>query len=175
MIALSWLSIVIIDAKHYLVPDELNIALAVLGVGLVVLLAVHEEALPLFRFSFLKHYALLFTPSFLEGVWVSHLAGAFVGGAFFWLLALIQRGAAMGFGDVKLAAASGLILGFPDIAFAAALAFVIGGLWGGILMATGRKRMGDKLPFAPFLILGFFITVVLGFPLLSWYFHLLNF
>jgi leader peptidase (prepilin peptidase)/N-methyltransferase len=175
LVALSWLCIVIIDAKHYLVPDELNIVLAVLGVGLIALLATHEGALPLFRFSFLKHFSLLFTPAFLEGVWVLHLAGALVGGVLFWLLALVQRGAAMGFGDVKLAFVSGLILGFPDIVFAAGVAFVVGGLWGGILMATGRKRMGDRIPFAPFLVLGFFVTIVLGFPLLSWYFRLLNF
>lgn len=175
LVALAWLAIVIVDAKHYIVPDELNLTLAALGVALVVLIALHEGALPPFRFSFLKHFALLFTPSFLEGVWVSHLAGALIGGAFFWILSLIQHGEAMGFGDVKLAAASGLILGFPDIAFATGIAFVLGGLWGGILMATGKKRIGDRLPFAPFLVLGFFITIALGFPVLSWYFGLLNF
>jgi prepilin signal peptidase PulO-like enzyme (type II secretory pathway) len=173
--ALAWLAIVIVDAKHYIVPDELNLALIVLGVGLVALVASHEGVLPAFRSSFLKHYALLFTPSFLEGVWVSHLAGAALGGAFFWLLSLVQRGAAMGFGDVKLAFASGLVLGFPDIIAAAGIAFVIGGLWGGILMAIGKKRIGDRLPFAPFLVVGFLITITLGFPLLSWYFKLLNF
>ncbi|MDP3975102.1 MAG: prepilin peptidase [Candidatus Jorgensenbacteria bacterium] len=174
-IALVWVSIAIVDMKHYLVPDELNVALAILGVGLVALLAAHQGVLPAFRFSFLKHYALLFTPSFLGGVWISHLAGALVGGLFFWFLSLIERGAAMGFGDVKLALASGFILGFPDIAFATLVAFVIGGVWGAILMLTGKKKIGDKLPFAPFLVAGFFLTIVFSFPLLSSYFRLLNF
>ncbi len=175
LVALVWLAIVAIDVKHYIVPDELNISLVVLGFGLIAFVAMHQDALPAFRFSFLKHFALLFTPSFLEGVWLSHIAGALVGGVFFWLFTLIQRGAAMGFGDVKLAAASGFVLGFPDVAVAAGLAFVLGGLWGGILMMTGRKKMGDKLPFAPFLVAGFFLTITLGFSLLSWYFRLLNF
>lgn len=175
LIALTWVSIVIVDIKHYLVPDELNVALAIFGIGLVAFLAANQGALPAFRFSFLKHYALLFTPSFIEGVWVLHLAGAVVGGLFFWFLSLIERGAAMGFGDVKLALASGFIIGFPDIAFAALIAFVIGGVWGGILMATGKKKIGDKLPFAPFLVAGFFLTIAFSFSLLSSYFQLLNF
>lgn len=174
-VALAWLAIVIIDARHYIVPDELNIALAMLGVGLIALIAFHEGILPEFRVSFLKHYALIFTPSFLEGIWTSHLAGALAGGAFFWLLSLVQHGRAMGFGDVKLALVSGLVLGFPDIVVAAGIAFLIGGIWGGFLMATGRKKVGDRLPFAPFLVIGFFITITLGFPLLHWYFKLLNF
>ncbi|MFH0806248.1 MAG: prepilin peptidase [Candidatus Brennerbacteria bacterium] len=175
VVALVWLAIVIVDAKHYIVPDELNVVLAGVGIGLVVLIALHESSLPVFRFSFLKHYALIFTPGFLESVWASHIAGALIGGAFFWLLSLIQRGAAMGFGDVKLAFVSGLVLGFPDIIVGAGIAFVLGGIWGGVLMAIGRKKMGDRIPFAPFLVLGFLITVTLGFPILSWYFKLLNF
>lgn len=173
--ALAWLAIVIVDLKHYLIPDELNLTLIVLGVVLVGLVAFHEEALPAFRFSFLKHYALIFTPAVLGSIWMSHIAGALIGGAFFWFLSLIERGEAMGFGDVKLAFASGLVLGFPDIAFATGIAFVVGGLWGGILMVTGRKKVGDRLPFAPFLVAGFFTTIVLGFPLIAWYFKLLNF
>lgn len=175
LIALAWLSIVIVDIKHYLVPDELNVALAILGVGLVALVASNQGALPAFRFSFLKHYALLFSPSFLEGIWSMHLAGALTGGLFFWLLSRVARGGAMGFGDVKLALASGFILGWPDIAFAAGIAFIAGGIWGAILMAAGKRKIGDKLPFAPFLVFGFAATIAAGFPILSWYFSLLNF
>lgn len=174
-VALAWLAVIIVDARHYIVPDELNLALAVLGAGLIALVALHESALPEFRSSFLKHYALLFTPSFLESVWAAHVAGALVGGAFFWLLSLIQHGNAMGFGDVKLALVSGLVLGFPDIVFAAGIAFLIGGIWSSVLMAIGRKKIGDRLPFAPFLVIGFLVTITLGFPLLHWYFKLLNF
>jgi len=172
---LAWLAIVVIDLKHYLIPDELNIALFALGVGIAAFIAGHAAELSAFRISFLGHYALLFTPTFLEGVWMAHLAGALAGGAFFWVLSLATRGAGMGFGDVKLALASGFILGFPDIALAATVAFVLGGLWGGTLMALGVKRIGDKLPFAPFLVAGFFLTAFAGFPVVSWYFKLLNF
>ncbi|MBI2278636.1 MAG: prepilin peptidase [Candidatus Brennerbacteria bacterium] len=173
--ALAWLAIVVIDIRHYLVPDELNVALLALGVGIVALLAAYGGALPPFRASFLKHYALLFSPSFLQGTLAMHLAGAVAGGMFFWFLSLLARGNAMGLGDVKLALASGFILGFPDIALAAMFAFIAGGAGGGFLMATGRKKIGDKLPFAPFLVLGFVATITLGFPILSWYFELLNF
>lgn len=175
LVALAWLAIVAVDARHYLIPDELNAVLLLAGVGITALLAVYGETIPPFRFSFLKHYALLFSPSFLEGVWVPHLAGAVAGGLFFGFLSLLARGAAMGMGDVKLAFASGFILGFPDIALAAMLAFIVGGFAGGVLMATGRKKIGDRIPFAPFLVVGFAATITLGFPLLEWYFRLLNF
>lgn len=174
-IALAWLAVVVVDIKHYLIPDELNVALAVLGVAMVALFATHAEAFPAFRYSFLKHFALIFSPEFLGSVWVEHLAGAVAGGLFFWLLTLVKHGEAMGFGDVKFVLVSGFILGWPDIVFAAMLAFIVGGVWGATLMFVRRKRIGDKLPFAPFLVAGFFGTIALGFPLLSWYFRLLNF
>lgn len=175
LVGLVWLSVFIIDVRHYLIPDELNLVLLALGIGITALTAAHAAWLPPFRLSFLKHYTLLFSVPSLEGVWAMHLAGAIAGGTFFWLLSLLTRGVGMGFGDVKFVLASGFILGFPDIAFAAALAFILGGIWGGTLIALGKKRMGEKLPFAPFLVIGFLLSMFGGFPILSWYFSLLNF
>lgn len=80
----------------------------------------------------------------------------------------------MGMGDVKLAAASGLILSWPDMALAMILAFILGGALGAILLLTGKKTLHDKLPFAPIMILGMVLTFFFGFRILGGYFGLFD-
>jgi prepilin signal peptidase PulO-like enzyme (type II secretory pathway) len=80
----------------------------------------------------------------------------------------------MGMGDVKLAAASGLLLGWPDIALAAIIAFVLGGFIGGIFLVLGKKIMKDRLPFAPFFVAGIFITILFGHAIIGGYFSFFN-
>ncbi|MFH1161906.1 MAG: prepilin peptidase [Candidatus Jorgensenbacteria bacterium] len=167
---LTWLAIFVIDMRHYLIPNELNILLAVLGVAAMLLLSAHHGALPVFRDSFLRHYALLVSPTF--GVWAGHLLGAAAGGLIFGFLVFLGRGRAMGVGDVKLAIASGILLGWPDILLAAFLAFIVGGVWGVVLVLAKEKKFSDRVPFAPFFVIGAAITVFGGYHLLRLYFSL---
>lgn len=81
--------------------------------------------------------------------------------AFFWTIWRITRGRGMGFGDVKLAGALGLLLGFPLILFALYAAFLTGAVVGVILMITGRKTLKSKIAFGPFLVLGTALAFVL--------------
>ncbi|MFH1192862.1 MAG: prepilin peptidase [Candidatus Jorgensenbacteria bacterium] len=171
---LLFIAIFIIDLRHYLIPDELNLLLAALGVAAALLLATHHGDIPAFRDSFLRHYALLASPAAL-GVWVNHLLGAAAGGLLFGFLALIGKGRAMGMGDVKLALASGLLLGWPDILLAAMIAFILGGAWGLVLVCAKKKSFGDRVPFAPFFALGAAATVFWGYPLVGFYFSLFGF
>ncbi len=171
---LAWLAIFIIDLRHYLIPDELNLFIGALAVLAIVIVSLYHTELPVFRDSFLRHYALL-ASSVPLAAWVSHLLGAAAGGLIFGFLALVGRGRAMGIGDVKLALASGLLLGWPDIALATAVAFVAGGAWGAVLVFAGKKRFGSRLPFAPFFVFGIAATVFFGYPLLSSYFSFLGF
>ena len=171
---LTWLAIFVIDLRHYLIPDELNLFLAALGVAAILLLVAYHGAIPAFRDSFLRHYALLASPAALE-VWVNHLLGAAAGGLLFGLLVFLGRGRAMGMGDVKLALASGLLLGWPDILLAAMIAFILGGAWGLVLVCTKKKSFGDRVPFAPLFTLGAAATVFLGYPLIGFYFSLFGF
>ena len=64
----------------------------------------------------------------------------------------------MGFGDVKLAALMGLFLSYPDILVAFWWAFVLGAIFGIMLIAVGRKGLKSQLPFGPFLALGTLIA-----------------
>ncbi len=173
LIFLVLILIVAIDIRHYLIPDDLNIALAVLGIASTFLIFfMGEEFLGSFRTSFLRHLSLIFPA--LPSVFLSKIFGAVANGLFFGFLFFVSRGRAMGFGDVKLAAALGLVLGWPDVVLASLLSFMIGGLWGVFLISIGSGKLKDKLPFAPFLFLGFAFTFFFGFEIVSCYLQIFN-
>lgn len=103
-------------------------------------------------------------------------------GAFYWWLR--DRGqpeeeigeeddepVAMGFGDVKLAAVLGAFLGWQLLLVGLLLAFVFGAVGGVVGKALGRGRV---VPFGPYLVLGAFVALFVGTPLLSWYLGLLG-
>lgn len=169
---LTWLTIAVIDLREYVVPNELNILLIILGVAVGVLLFINVGKLYPFRESFLEQYQLIFSP--FQNIALNRMLGLFAGGTFFGLLVFLSRGKGMGVGDIKLAAASGLVLGWPDIALAAILAFIIGGIFGGIFLALGKRTMKDRIPFAPFFVAGIFITIFFGHALIGGYFSLFN-
>ncbi len=169
---LIWLIITFIDFRHYLIPNELNLILAVLGILITLVIFSHFQSLPAFHDSFLKHYAPLF--SFSDNFLLSRTFGALLGGLFFGLLVFLSFGRGMGMGDVKLAFAAGLIFGWPDIGLNIILSFVFGGLFGISLVALKKKGMRDKVPFAPFFVIASAVTLFFGYQLLETYFHLFN-
>ena len=91
------------------------------------------------------------------------VGGALVLFALYWLLwALYPQG--MGFGDVKLAGVLGLFLGFlglGHVVVGAAAGFVVGGLWGMVVMASGRGTAKTAIPFGPAMLAGTFAVMVL--------------
>lgn len=108
---------------------------------------------------------LLFYGSYeMHDLAVSVIAG--IGAALFlWTLRALTRGRGMGEGDVYLVAWLGLLLGWPRILIAIWISFVVGAASALLLLAAGRKRWGQSLPFGPFLIIGA-ITALLWGPLL---------
>lgn len=160
------ITIALVDARHSIIPNGANLSLAIIGIFLTSVLAL--AAVPLFQASSVGPFALMAGAP--ESPFVNHLLGAGVGAAAFALLWGCSRGRAMGFGDVKLAAATGMLLGWPDIALAAALSFVIGGAWGGVLLILRRNKPKDHIPFGPFFVAGTIFTFAWGAPLLRWYF-----
>ena len=92
---------------------------------------------------------------------------------FFLLIVLISRGKWMGGGDIKLGLLMGLLLGFPLIILALFVAFISGSLVGLSLIAIKRKTMKSQIPFAPFLILGTFVSLFWGAQILQWYLGIL--
>ncbi|MDQ2816920.1 MAG: prepilin peptidase, partial [Candidatus Eremiobacteraeota bacterium] len=71
----------------------------------------------------------------------------------FGVIYVLTRGAGMGLGDVKLAAAVGLYLGLAGSVAAFASAFVVGSLLALPVLAAGKRGRRDALPFGPFLVL----------------------
>ena len=171
IIFLLFLLLSIIDFRLSVIPDEVNIALGILGIVLMLFLF-FTMSLDIFNYSFLKHYALLFDVG--ENIFVSRLAGAAAGMASLGLIIILSGGRAMGWGDFKLGLALGLIFGWPDILLTLALSFLLGGIVGGILLVRGQKSLKDAVPFGPFLALGATLVFFFGYEIINGYFRLFN-
>ena len=152
------LSVALIDAETQLIPDRLNLALAVCGV-----------------------LGTLLSPA----GWLPHLIGAFCVSVPMLLLCLAIDGA-FGGGDIKLMAAAGLFLGWQNtlVAYLVAgdarpllpawyvyliLGILGGGLYGIWLLAAKRADKKDHFAFGPFLCAGIVIAMLFGEPILQWY------
>jgi leader peptidase (prepilin peptidase)/N-methyltransferase len=158
-----------IDILLGIIPDELNIALIILGLFETFLFFGGAGAPNL---SFFGPYAAIFG---LQGnVLINHFLAAMIGAIFFGSLVAITRGKGMGMGDVKLAFPLGLLFGWPDIVVISLMAFVIGGIFGFGLILSGEKTMKSAVPFGPFLVVACVIAFFFGPALFGWYFHMIG-
>lgn len=106
-----------------------------------------------------------------------HVVGALIGGGVFALLYFgaitLLKKEAMGFADVKLAAAAGLLLGWQKLIFAMLAASVVGSI---VLIVLNRIKKQDRdteYPFGPFIVGGILLALMAGEPILTWYMGLL--
>lgn len=149
------------DLLYTIVPDQAVLALMGVGAAVAVLRGWSADAvLPTLG---------------------SVLLGGLVGAAALAAVALIGSRVAgrdaMGFGDVKLAAAMGVVLGFPQIVTALVIAVLGAGVWFGALMLARRLERGDAAPFGPFLASATLITLLaagLIRTFIDWYVSLLG-
>jgi leader peptidase (prepilin peptidase) / N-methyltransferase len=91
--------------------------------------------------------------------------------AAYFIMASAYRGG-MGFGDVKLAGVLGLFLawlGWGTLAVGAFSAFLLGGLFGVVLLVARRAGRKSRIPFGPWMLAGAWVGVFLGEPLSAWY------
>jgi len=136
------LTISIIDYRHRIIPDELS--LSMLAIGLMV--------------SFGNPY--LPGPPWIK--FFQSAAAALSGGLLALLLAYagekIFTKEALGGGDIKLIAASAAVFGWAGIAGPLFLGSLSGGLMALILLILKKKKLGETLPFGPFLSLGIYFT-----------------
>lgn len=128
--------------------------------------------------SYLVSGALLTAASALSGDWPA-LVRAAIGGAalfaFYFLLRVIRPGG-MGGGDVKLAGLVGLNLawlGWGTLVVGAFAAFLLGGLFGVILLLARRAGRKTAIPFGPWMIAGAWVGIAAGEPIARWYTELL--
>lgn len=85
---------------------------------------------------------------------IPYLLSALAASGFLLILNLITKGNGMGMGDVKLAIFMGLFLGYPKIILAFYMAFIVGAIFGLILMIFKKANRKSQISFGPFLILG---------------------
>ena len=163
-LATTCLIVTLIDIEHLIIPD--TITFPGMALGVVASLA----------FPFLHEGHLMFRP---EGPHVSSLlaalAGALAGGGSLWLVgkigaiflkkAMAEAGVedAMGFGDVKWMAHTGMFLGAWGALGAIVQACFLGAAVG-ILMKIVAALRGDghaqPIPFGPFLSAGVLVELV---------------
>lgn len=165
---LIFISISIIDFRLMIIPDGANIALGFLGILSIIFQAyVLKLNSPT---SFLGYYSRFFPV--IDNFWLNHLAAVLAGIIFFGAIIFFSRGRAMGFGDLKLIAALGVIFSWPDIIIVIALSFIVGSLYSAFLMLKKRKGMKDFVPFGPFIIIASLLVFFFGLQLIELYFKL---
>ena len=149
VLATGLLTLSVIDLRTGYLPDSLQIALAVAGIGVIIV------------------------GSPLRISWELAALGASINGGVFWALrwgiSRLKGREAMGFGDVKLVAVGGLWLGplaLPYIMAAGGLLTLAGA---GIVSAvTGRAVWRGEMPLGPGLAVGILGTFVVSLFRPSW-------
>lgn len=153
--------------------------LAVISVVLTVIdLRTHRLPNRIVLPSYAVAAALLTAAALLSGDLVA-LLRAVIGMAalyvFYFTLRLV-RPSGMGGGDVKLAGLLGFYLGWIGwgaLAVGAFAAFLLGGLFGVVLLLARRAGRKTAIPFGPWMIAGAWIGVFAGESLGHWYSGLL--
>lgn len=135
--AMAWLFILlaIIDLKYRIIPNPL--ILVVLVITLLVNVLVLQ--LPLERL----------------------LIGAVFAFGIFYAVATLRPGG-LGMGDVKLSALIGLTFGFPSVLWVLIVSAGASAVTIVTLLTLRRQRLGDSIPYAPFLCLGALVMLVIS-------------
>ena len=109
-----------------------------------------------------------------DGTVIGALAAGGLFLAIYYLAIWVLKKEGLGFGDVKLAFAAGLLLGWQKMLFALLIASVAASA----VLLILRKKRGDaadtEYPFGPFLAAGFAIALLFGDAAISYYLSLFS-
>ena len=166
---LTLIFIAAVDSRIFIIPDESNALIAIIGVVASVFVYI-SGSFDVFSGSFVGHYASLFGfHSFI--VW-NRLFAVFIAFISFGFIFFTTRGRGMGFGDVKLSVVLGFLLGWPDLVLALMIAFITGSLWSILMMVCRKKKFSSRVPFGPFIVLGALLIMFFGVEIMNGYFAL---
>lgn len=104
-----------------------------------------------------------------ENFFLYVLAGVIPIAGLYGALYAISKGKWVGFGDVKLGLFMGIALGWQKALLTLMLANLIGFLVVVPGMLSKKLTRSSKVPFGPFLILGFFVAGLWGDAIIFWY------
>jgi leader peptidase (prepilin peptidase)/N-methyltransferase len=105
--------------------------------------------------------------------WLEYAIGLVAVSAVLYVLYLVSRGAAIGGGDVKLMAATGLLLGWKRNL----LGFLLGCILGSVIHLIRMKvsKADRVLAMGPYLSMGVAIAALWGSEMINWYLGILGF
>lgn len=157
-----YIVILIYDLRHKIIPDQLVYTAIFLSLGFGI-------------YRFVWDLPALLSGGGGFGIWDFVAAGIIF--LFFALIWLFSGGRAMGFGDAKLGLSVGLLLGATQGFSAIILAFWLGAgitlLYMGLSRIFGlfkgakKLTMKSEIPFAPFIILGAWLSLIYDLNLLN--------
>ena len=125
-----------------------------------------EISIPLIIFAFVVNI-------FLVVPFISLLWGMAIGGGLYFLLWSVSGGRWVGSGDIRLGILLGAMFGARGTLLALFIAYIIGGTVAAILLATGQKKFGSRLPMGTFLTVAAFITMLYGQSIAAWFLPIL--
>lgn len=144
------LAIFFIDLEYMVIPDILNLLLAVVGV------------------------VAIFSGDSTK--WYERLIGAAIGLLFFGAMKfgskLLLGRDGLGGGDVLLMGASGLLLGWKSLLLSTLISSAVASVVL-VTLSAKNKEKNKEYPFAPFLCGGIIIALLFGNQIISWYFGML--
>jgi leader peptidase (prepilin peptidase)/N-methyltransferase len=144
------------DAKWFLLPDKLNLTLAIIGLGIVGVTAVQTGD--------------------IAGTLLNALGSIAVLSGIYAVLHFASKGKWVGFGDVKLGVGLALLLGEWQLALMALfLANLIGCLVVIPLLVAKKIERNAHVPFGPMLIAGTVAAWFAGWHILGWYLSSIGF
>ncbi len=144
------------DAKWFLLPDKLNLLLAIIGLGIVGVTAAQTGD--------------------VVGTLLTAAGSVAILSGIYAVLHFVSKGRWVGFGDVKLGVGLALILvEWQLAAMALFLANLIGCLVVIPLLAMKKLKRNAHVPFGPMLIAGTVCAWFLGWTLLDWYLSSIGF
>ncbi|MBC7331928.1 MAG: prepilin peptidase [Synergistetes bacterium] len=107
-----------------------------------------------------------------DGV-IFSLKGVIYGAGIIAFIFYVSNGG-MGEGDIGIAAFIGAWLGNYNTIVALIVAFLIGGVFAVFLLLFGLKKIGEKIPFGPFLAIGALIAFLGGESLIEFYWRVMG-
>lgn len=95
--------------------------------------------------------------------------GGALAGLFFGIQVWISKEKWLGAGDVQLGVLMGILLGWQYLILAILISYVVGSIISLSLLAYKKVTPKSQIPFAPFLVIGTFITIFFGEYLMNLY------
>lgn len=143
------------DINWMILPDKLIITLGILVATSLIIILVNSDS----QIDVLK----------------DSLFGIVFGGGIFYGLFQISKGKWIGGGDVKLGFVMGAYVGALGAVIALLIGFYSAAIYIVPLMAVKKLNRKSKVPFGPFLILGFFVVGLCGSELIDIWHNWLGF